>query len=137
VHAPGRAWNHILALDTARVARRQALAILFEEHECRRRGVRILYKSLPEADPITVMLLKSILQTMDEWHSLTSRAKGLAGMAENVRQGWRAGGRAPRGYRLQHEETGAIRDGQPVTKSKLVPGDDALLVCAYLQHLGG
>ena len=84
--------------------------------ECKRHNVRVLYKSLPESDPITEMLLKSILQAMDEWHSLTSKVKGLAGMAENVRQGWRAGGRAPRGYRLQHEETGAIRDGAPVTK---------------------
>ena len=129
-----RTWDHILVLDTARIARRRALAIIFEEHECKRRGIRIVYKSLPESDPITEMLLKSILQAMDEWHSLTSRVKGLAGMAENVRQGWRAGGRAPRGYRLHHEATGAIRDGQPVTKSKLMPGDDALQVRAYLEH---
>ncbi|MEW6612723.1 MAG: recombinase family protein [Pseudomonadota bacterium] len=134
IRSSGRTWDHILVLDTARVARRRALAIIFEEHECKRRGIRIIYKSLPEADPITEMLLKSILQAMDEWHSLTSRVKGLAGMAENVRQGWRAGGRAPRGYRLQHEATGAIRDGQPVTKSRLVPGDDALQVRAYLEH---
>lgn len=134
IRAPGRAWDHILVLDTARVARRRALAIIFEEHECKRRGIRIVYKSLPESDPITEMLLKSILQAMDEWHSLTSRVKGLAGMAENVRQGWRAGGRAPRGYRLQHKETGAIRDGHAVTKSKLVPGEDALQVRAYLEH---
>lgn len=114
-----RKWDHILALDTARIARiarRRVLAIIFEEQECKRHNVRVLYKSLPESDPITEMLLKSILQAMDEWHSLTSKVKGLAGMAENVRQGWRAGGRAPRGYRLQHEETGAIRDGAPVTK---------------------
>src|SRR4029079_12625171 len=46
----------------------------------------------------------------------------------------RAGGRAPRGYRLQYEETGAIREGAAVTKSKLVPGDDAVQVRAYLEH---
>lgn len=120
---PGRKWDHVLALDTARVARRRAISIIFEEQECKKRGVRVVYKSLPESDPITEMLLKSILQAMDEWHSLTSKVKGLAGMAENVKQGWRAGGRAPRGYRLQHEETGAIRDGAPVTKSKLRSGN--------------
>ena len=134
VRTSNRAWDHILVLDTARIARRRALAIIFEEHECKRHGIKIIYKSLPDSDPITEMLLKSILQAMDEWHSLTSRVKGLAGMAENVRQGWRAGGRAPRGYRLQHEDTGAVREGQPVTKSKLVLGDDALQVRAYLQH---
>ena len=131
---PGRTWEHVLALDTARIARRRAISIIFEEQECKKRGVRVVYKSLPESDPITEMLLKSILQAMDEWHSLTSKVKGLAGMAENVKQGWRAGGRAPRGYKLQYTETGAVREGEPVTKSKLVPDDDALRVRAYLQH---
>ena len=130
----GRSWDHVLVLDTARVARRRAISIIFEEQECKKRGIRVVYKSLPESDPITEMLLKSILQAMDEWHSLTSRVKGLAGMAENVKQGWRAGGRAPRGYILQYTETGAVREGVAVTKSKLVPGDDALQVRAYLQH---
>ena len=129
-----RGWDTILVLDTARVARRRHLAIIFEEHECKRAGVKVIYKSLPESDPITEMLLKSILQAMDEWHSLTSKAKGLSGMAENVRQGFRAGGSAPKGYRLESVATGTVREGQPVTKSKLVPGDDAMLVRAYLQH---
>ena len=133
MRSPGRLWDTVLALDTARIARRRHLALIFEEQECRKRGIRVIYKSVPETDPITEMLLKSILQAMDEWHSLTSKAKGLAGMAENVRQGWRAGGRAPRGYKLQHVETGAIREGAPVTKSRLILDDDALQVRAYLQ----
>ena len=132
LRSSGRKWEAVLALDTARVARRRALAILFEE-DCRKRGVKILYNSLPDSDPITEMLLKSVLQAMDEWHSLTSKAKGLAGMAENVRQGWRAGGRAPRGYRLVEHATGAIRDGEPVTKSRLATADDALQIRAFLQ----
>lgn len=131
---PRRGWDTILVLDTSRIARRRHLSIIFEEHECKKAGVRVLYKSLPESDPITEMLLKSILQAMDEWHSLTSRAKGLAGMSENVRQGFRAGGIAPKGYRIEHTATGTVREGQAVTKSKLVPGDDALMVRAYLQH---
>jgi site-specific DNA recombinase len=129
-----RGWTHILVVDTARISRRRALAILFEEQECKKSGVSIIYRSLPESDPTTEMLLKSILQAMDEWHSLTSKSKGLAGMQENVRQGWRAGGRAPRGYRLDHIATGAIRDGASVTKSKLVTSDEAPAVTAYLRH---
>lgn len=131
---PRRGWDTILVLDTSRIARRRHLSIIFEESECKKAGVRVLYKSLPESDPITEMLLKSILQAMDEWHSLTSRAKGLAGMSENVRQGFRAGGIAPKGYRLESIATGTMREGQAVTKSKLLPGDDAMLVRAYLQH---
>ena len=129
---PGRTWSQVLALDTSRIARRRHLALIFE-HECERQRVQIVYRNVPDTDPITTMLLKSILQAMDEWHSLTSRAKGLAGMAENVRQGWRAGGRAPRGYQLEEHATGAIRDGQPVTKTRLVPDPElAPLVTAYL-----
>jgi DNA invertase Pin-like site-specific DNA recombinase len=129
---PDRGWENVLVLDTSRIARRRHIALIFE-HECDKAGIRIHYKAVPDSDPITGMLLKSILQAMDEWHSLTSKAKGLAGMAENVRQGWRAGGRAPRGYKLDYHATGAIRDGTPVLKSKLIPGDDAEVVRAYLK----
>jgi len=129
---PTRTWTVLLALDTSRIARRRHLALIFE-HEAEKAGVRILYKSVPDTDPITGMLLRSILQAMDEWHSLTSRAKGLAGMAESVRQGWRAGGQAPRGYRLVHQPTGTLRDGQPVMRSKLATGPDAEAVALYLR----
>ena len=129
---PQRQWNTILVLDTSRIARRRALAIIFEE-DCRKRGVKLIYSTLPNTDPITEMLLKSILQAMDEWHSLTSKVKGLSGMAENVRQGWRAGGAAPTGYRLVTVGTGTIRDGAEVTKSRLAPGDDAMQVRAFLR----
>ncbi len=128
-----REWDTILILDTSRLARRRHIAILFEENECRRHGVHIVYKSLPDADPMTEMLLKSIMQAMDEWHSLSSRQKGLAGMAENVRQGWRAGGRAPLGYELQHVSTGTIRDGSPVMKSRLILSPESEKVRVYLQ----
>ena len=131
---PRRGWDTVLVLDTSRIARRRHLSMIFEEQECKRAGVKVIYKSLPESDPITEMLLKSILQAMDEWHSMTSKAKGIAGMAENVRQGFRAGGSAPKGYRLEAIATGAIREGQPITKTRLVPADDAMLVRAFLQH---
>lgn len=128
-----RGWDHVLVLDTSRIARRRMLAMLFEA-DCEKRGVKITYKSLPEGDPITDMVVRSVLQAFDEYHSLQSKAKGLAGMAENVRQGWRAGGRAPRGYLLDYTPTGAVRDGAPVMKSRLVVDDEtAPLVAEYLR----
>ena len=127
----GPKWEAILLLDTSRLSRRRHLSLIFE-HEAEKRGIAVIYKSVPDTDPITAMLLKSILQGMDEWHSLTSKQKGLAGMAENVRQGYRAGGRAPKGYRLKTIETGAIRDGLAVTKSKLEPDDQSAMVARYL-----
>jgi DNA invertase Pin-like site-specific DNA recombinase len=133
IKSADREWQHILVLDTSRVARRRMIALLFEQ-ECKKRDIRVIYRNVPETDAATEMLLKSVLQAMDEWHSLNSRQKGLAGMAENVRQGWRAGGRAPRGYKLAYHSTGAVRDGSPVLKSKLeIDESCADAVRAYLE----
>lgn len=133
VQDPKRGWDTLLVLDTARIARNRLLAVVFEEQDCKQAGISILYRSIPDSDPITEMLLKSFLQAIDQWHSMTSRAKGLAGMAENVKQGWRAGGRAPRGYQLEHIEIGAMREGEPIRKSRLVPSHEAPSVKAYLK----
>lgn len=128
-----RGWDILLLHDTSRLSRRRLISIIFEESDCRRNGVQVIYKTLPDADPITEMMLKSMMQAMDEYHSLMSRQKGLAGMAENVRQGFRAGGRAPRGYKLRRVHTGAIRDGDPVAKSVLeLDPVEAPKVQAYL-----
>lgn len=132
IRSPARGWEVVLALDTSRIARRRLIALQFER-DCERNRVRIVYKNLPDADPATDMVIRSVFQAFDEYHSLVSRAKGLAGMRENVRQGWRAGGRAPRGYQLEYHTTGAVRDGQAVQKSRLVPGDEAELVASYLR----
>lgn len=129
---PARGWEHLLVLDTSRVARRRELSMLVER-EAEKARITIHYRNLPDSEGVMGTLIKSIMQSIDEWHSMTSREKGLAGMAENVRQGWRAGGRAPRGYKLEYTPTGAIRDGSPVLKSKLEPNEDAPLIASYLQ----
>lgn len=127
-----RGWDAILVLDTSRLARRRSIATRFEDEECARRGVKVIYKNLAGVDPDTGIIIKSVFQGMDEWHSVISKRKGIAGMRQNVQTGWRAGGRAPNGYRLQHEPTGAVRDGRPVLKSRLVPDTLAPAVAAYL-----
>lgn len=130
---PSRTWSILLVYDTSRIARRRYIAQAFK-HELKKRGITILYATRPaDVDPISEIVLDSMLEAMDEVHSLMSKQKGLAGMAENVRQGWRAGGRAPTGYKLEHVATGAVRDGRDVTKSRLVPGDLASQVRAFLR----
>ena len=127
-----RLWNVILAFDTSRIARRRYIAQALS-HETKKLGVSILYAKVPEVDPITNVILESMLQAMDEVHSLMSREKGLAGMAENVRRGYRAGGRAPTGYVLETVTTDAIREGTPVTKRRLAPGPDGAAIANYLR----
>ena len=132
LRAPGREWGTVLATDTSRIARGRLIALTFER-DCKRHKVQIVYQNLPEADAATDMMVRAVFQAFDEYHSLVSKAKGLAGMRENVRQGWRAGGRAPRGYRLEYVPTGAVRDGQAVTKSRLVVDEQAEAVRQYLR----
>lgn len=130
---PSRGWTFLLVYDTSRIARRRYIAQAIK-HEAKKRGVTILYARLPaDLDPVAELVLESVFEAMDEAHSLMSREKGLAGMAQNVRQGWRAGGRAPAGYRLESHATGAMREGKPVTKSKLVPDGSARAIGAYLK----
>lgn len=134
LRAPGRRWNMILATDTSRISRRTYFAHVMR-HECEKRGVEVRYSKLPQdMDPITEVVVHSMLSAMDEVHSLMSRQKGLAGMAENVRSGWRAGGRAPWGYELERVGTGTERDGSEVTKTRLVPGREAPMVAHYLRE---
>lgn len=128
-----RGWDHLLLLDTSRLSRRRYVAQVFK-HEARKRGVTIQYARLPQTDPITGIVLEAVFEAFDEVHSLMSKEKGLAGMRENVLQGYRAGGRAPRGYQLVRTETGAIREGEPVRKSTLEPNEDATKVTAYLKR---
>jgi site-specific DNA recombinase len=127
-----RGWSTLLVLDTSRLARDVDLAGVFR-HECRRRGVKVLFSKIPESNPLVDLITTKVYQIFDHIHSHMSREKGLAGMAENVRKGFRAGGRAPFGYELEAVETGAYRDGEPVTKSRLVTNADAPAIAAYLK----
>jgi site-specific DNA recombinase len=130
----GRSWDTILVMDTSRLSRRIAAAYWFEDKECKPQGVTVLYKNLPDMDAAERALIKAVFHGVDEWHSLVSKRKGLSGMRQNVQAGFRAGGRAPLGYQLAHEPTGAVRDGQPVTKSRLVIDPaSAPAVAKYLQ----
>lgn len=129
---PNRGWTHLLVYDTSRIARRRYIAQAFK-HQAKRRGVTIHYATLPaDLDPIAEVILESSFEAMDEVWSLMSRTKGLMGMRENVSRGFRAGGRAPIGYQLERVSTGAVRDGKPVTKSRLVLSADAPKIRAYL-----
>ena len=76
MRAPGRPWEVVIALDTSRIARRRLIALQFER-DCERHQVRIAYKNLPESDPATEMIIRSVFQAFDEYHSLVSRAKSF------------------------------------------------------------
>lgn len=132
IGSPSRQWDYLLIYDSARLSREMYVTPTIK-YECRKRGIEIVFSQIPpDLDPMSRMMIENMLQTMDVIHSMISKEKGLGGMAENVTQGFRAGGRAPIGYQLEHIPTGAIREGKPVTKSKLKPSEKAPLVKRYL-----
>jgi site-specific DNA recombinase len=126
-----RTWSFLLALDTSRIARNQYLAHALH-YECEKLNIKIIYSKLPETGSVVDVVIRGFMQSFDQLHSMMSKEKGLSGMAENVKQGYRAGGRAPLGYALDHIETGSIRDGAAVTKSRLVLGERAAQVKDFL-----
>jgi len=130
---PDRGWNTLILYDTSRLFRGQFYAQMFK-HDARKKGIHVVFSTIPDGlDDISRKMLESQFEVFDEAHSMISKKKGLAGMAENVRAGFRAGGRAPNGYQLKHHATGAIRDGKPVMKATLEPNADANLVSRYLK----
>lgn len=132
VESRERGWEKLLVFDTSRLARDINKARAFRQI-CERRGVKVLYVKIPDADPLSELVMGVVFELLDHIHSMLSREKGLAGMAENVRRGFRAGGRAPYGYDLKKIEVGAVRDGAPVTKTRLEPNGDAAAIGAFLR----
>ena len=129
-----RPWSTILALDTSRIARDPMLG-LYITREAEKHGVRIEYAKMP-VDGASAFgeTMLSVVRAFDRLHARLSAEKGRSGLAANVAKGFRAGGIAPFGYKLQHEETGAVRGGQAVRKSRLVLDSKAARkVKAYLE----
>lgn len=128
----GRPWSVILMIDHSRLSRQPYVGHGFR-YECAKRGVEVIFGMFPILDPVTQIFLDNGMDAVAVSHSLISKQKGLAGMAMNVSRGWRAGGRAPRGYGLKRIPTGAVREGAPVMKTILELGAEAPLIRDYLQ----
>jgi len=125
LQSPDRNWPVVLLLEPSRLSRNQFVAHWFT-HDAKQHGVSIVYARMPEPNPMVEMIIVPLMHGFAEYHSWESKQKGLAG-----KRGFRAGGRAPYGY---NEATGAYRDGQPVTKSKLeIDPDMAPKVAVYMQ----
>ncbi len=119
VKSPNCRFQKILCYDTSRFSRRQYDA-QFYKHLLKKHCIELVFYKLPKTDPLMDSVLESLMEIFDEFHSHKSKMDGLRGMRENVKKGWRAGGRAPTGYRLSRTVVGT-RDGEPICKSKLEP----------------
>ena len=112
-------FDRIYCFDTSRFSRRQYDAQLYK-HLLKKNGIELHFLKLPKTDPLMDTVLESLMEIFDEFHSQKSKMDGLRGMRENIKQGWRAGGTTPPGYRIEKTIVGT-REGEPVTKSTLIP----------------
>ena len=126
-------FTTICCYDTSRFSRRQYDAQLYK-HLLKKNGVELLFLKLPKTDPLMDAVLESLMEIFDEFHSQKSKMDGLRGMRENIKKGWRAGGRALLGYKLEYKVVGT-REGQPITKSSLV--SDPVLFPKMQSYLRG
>lgn len=117
---PARQWQSIIALDTSRIARDTMLG-LYVTRECEKHGVAIQYAKMPvDGSSAFGETMLSVVRAFDRLHARLSAEKGRGGLEANIANGFRAGGAAPFGYKLQHTETGGVRGGLAVRKSTLI-----------------
>jgi site-specific DNA recombinase len=114
-------FTKIYCLDTSRFGRNQyqtqyLLWTLRNKH-----GIEVDFIKMPKDDGPAGEFLESVMTAVDQLHSRQSKIKGIASMKQNIRNGYRAGGRAPFGYRLKTKEQGKHRDGRLIAKSILEP----------------
>ena len=137
VKSKNRSWSKIWFYDTARVSRNrlkaQALKAFLKNHE-----VTVEFLKLPKTG-IEAMdnVLEGILESFDQMLSDFSRAGAIRGQKQNIRDGYRAGGRPPFGYQLKKHSVAINRDKEEIYKTTLVPNPDTFVFAReFLQRRG-
>ena len=114
-------FSAIYCLDTSRFGRDQHQTQTYLWTLRKKHGIQVKFVNMPQTNTYLDPVFETIMSAFDEFHSQQSKVKGVASMKQNVRDGFRAGGRAPYGYQLKKIETGVHRDGHQIEKSKLEP----------------
>jgi site-specific DNA recombinase len=135
VKSKDRGWSKIWFYDTSRVSRNrfkaQSLKAFLKNH-----GVIVEFLKLPKTGIEALdNVLEGILEAFDQMLSDFSKAGAIRGQKQNIRSGYRAGGRAPYGYRLKKHQVGVNRDNQGIFKTSLEPDPTAFpIVKEYLER---
>lgn len=135
-----RRFDSVVIYSTSRLARDLFRALAYER-ELARAGVEIFYaiaagdQSSPEG-----RLVRHIFQALDQFEVEKLGRETRRGQSENARQGYRNGGRAPYGYRLErepHPDPRRARAGDQ--KSRLAPDPDQapVIVEIFERYLHG
>jgi site-specific DNA recombinase len=135
-----RRFDAVLIYATSRLSRDLFRALAYER-ELSRAGVDVFY-ALAAGDQTTPegRLIRHMFQALDQFEVEKLGREVCRGQAENTRQGYGNGGRAPYGYRLRHEphpDPRRARAGD--TKSRLVPDHEQapVVVEIFERYLAG
>ena len=124
VKSKNRDWTKIWFYDTSRVSRSRYNAQYLKAH-FKNHGVNIEFLKLPKTgDEVLDNMLEGVFETFDQMHSDLSRAGSIRGQSQNIRNGFRAGGKAPYGYQLKKHSFGINKDNDEISKSKLEPNPE-------------
>lgn len=128
-------FKRIYCYDTSRFTRQREHAAIYKAM-LRKHGIELEYLKLPKSDSYVDKIIEGIFEIFDEFHSDKSKEGALRGMKENILQGYRAGGRAPYGYRLKKHVVGKDLDNQQIVKSTLEPDPEtAPIVREYFERI--
>ncbi|NQT68321.1 MAG: recombinase family protein, partial [Desulfobacteraceae bacterium] len=114
-------FKKIYCLDTSRFGRNHFESqtnLWMLREKC---GIDVIFHNMPSTGTAIDPLIENVMTSFDQFHSNQSKEKGVAGMKQNIRSGYRAGGRAPYGYKGEKIEMGKDVNGKTITKTKLVP----------------
>ena len=117
-------FQKIYCFDTSRFGRdhSESQVILYKLRK--KHGIEVVFTNMPNTGSYLDPAFEAIIQSFDFIHSQQSKVKGVAGMKQNVKGGYRAGGSAPYGYMLEYFEVGKENSGKPITKTKLTPNPE-------------
>ncbi len=104
VKSKDRGWSKIWFYDTSRVSRNrfkaQSLKTFLKNH-----GVVVEFLKLPKTGVEALdNVLEGMLEAFDQMQSDFSKAGAIRGQKQNIRSGYRAGGRAPYALWIQAEK---------------------------------
>ena len=125
----------IYCLDTSRFGRDQHETQVLLWQLRKKHGIEVIFINMPQTGTYLDPVFETIMSAFDQLHSQQSKVKGVASMKQNVINGYRAGGRAPYGYRLKNIEMGKHRNGKTITKTILQPDPEtAQIVKEYFER---
>ncbi len=117
-------FTKIYCLDTSRFGRDNYESQVLLHQLRQKYGVEVCFANMPVMDGYMGEAMEKMMSIFDFLHSQQSKTKGVQSMKQNVRMGYRAGGRAPYGYRIVSFAMGEHRNGHGISKTKLEPNPE-------------